>query len=391
VGTLEAENEVAVTQELRRQQFFPVEVRLQPAVGRLRLPLPWEEWVSPRPKSGDLAFFCRQFATLVGAGVPVVPGLRALAEQTANRALKTALRGAVGRVEGGSGLAEALDAFPRVFPRLMVRMVAAGEVGGMLDEVLERLATHFEREHELYQKLRSAVTYPAFVLLAALGVVAFLFLHVLPTFGQLLAGLEAPLPLPTVIVLAAGGAGRRYWYLWIVLSVAAALAVRQQRQTSRGRQQWDRLLLRLPALGELYRQILISRLSRTLGTLLRGGVPLLQALEVVKGVLGNVVLEQGLAQAQEGIRRGESLAGALGRTGLFPPMLTEMVAVGEESGALDLLLERLSLFYDREVDAAVSRLTSVVEPVLILFLGGVVGLVMVSVLLPMLTLIQSVR
>jgi type IV pilus assembly protein PilC len=385
---LEAENEAAAAQELRQRQFLPVEIRPLPAA---RLPTRRPRLFLRRPKSGDLAFFCRQFATLVGAGVPVVPGLRALAEQTANRALKAALRGVVARVEAGSALAEALEAFPEAFPPLMVRMAAAGEVGGVLDEVLERLAVHYEREHEFYQKLRSAITYPAFVLLAALGVVIFLFFYVLPTFGRMLAGLNVSLPLPTLIVLGVGEAGRRYWYLFVLVPVLAAAAIRQYRQTARGREWWDRLLLRLPVLGGLYRQVTISRFSRTLGTLLRGGVPLLQALEVVRGVMGNVVLEQGVVQVQESIRRGQGMAEPLGRTGLFPPMVTQMIAVGEESGALDALLERVSLFYDREVDAAVSRLASLVEPILILFLGGVVGVVVVAVLLPMLTIVQSVR
>lgn len=387
-GVLEAESEAAAAQELRQRQFLPVEIRLLPAA---RLPTRRPRLFLRRPKSGDLALFCRQFATLVGAGVPVVPGLRALAEQTANRALKAALRGVVARVEAGSALAEALEAFPEAFPPLMVRMVAAGEVGGVLDEVLERLAVHYEREHEFYQKLRSAITYPAFVLLAALGVVIFLFFYVLPTFGRMLAGLNVPLPLPTLIVLGVGEAGRRYWYLFVLVPVLAALAIRQHRQTPRGREWWDRRLLNLPILGGLYRQVMISRFSRTLSTLLRGGVPLLQALEVVRGVIGNVVVERGLAEVQESIRRGQAMAEPLGRTGLFPPMVTQMIAVGEESGAMDALLERVSLFYDREVDATTSRLASLVEPILILFLGGVVGVVVVSVLLPMLTIIQNVR
>ncbi|MGB9887036.1 MAG: type II secretion system F family protein [Moorellales bacterium] len=391
IGTLEAESEVAVTQELRRQQFFPVEVRLQQRVGLPSLAWSKEGWFSPRPKSGDLAFLCRQLATLVGAGVPVVPALRALAEQTANRALKLALRGVVGRVEGGAALAEALDAFPRIFPRLMVRMVAVGEVGGVLDEVLERLAAHFEREHELYQKIRSALTYPAFVFLAAVAVVIFLFLSVLPVFGRMLASLNVPLPLPTLVILGIGEAGRKYWYFAPLLPAVAALIVRQHRSTPRGRKWWDQRFLYLPVVGGLYRQVIVSRFSRTLATLLRGGLPLLQALEVLKGVLGNLVMEEGLDQVQEAIRRGESLAVALERTGLFPPMVTQMIAVGEESGTLDSLLERVSIFYDREVEAATARLSSLIEPILILVMGGVVGTVVVSVLLPMLTVVRNIR
>lgn len=390
-GFLEAENEAAAAQELRRQRFIPVEIRLRPPTAGPRRVGVEISLFQPRPKSGDLAVFCRQFATLVGAGVAVVPCLRVLAAQTPNRGLKSALAGVVARVEAGSTLAEALDAFPRIFPRLMVRMVAAGEVGGVLDEVLERLAIHFEREHELYQKVRSAVTYPAFVLTAALGVVIFLFFYVLPTFAQMLAGLNVPLPLPTLLVIGLGEAGRRYWYLWPLLPVGAWLAVRQHRQTPRGREWWDRFFLRLPVLGELWRKIIISRFARTLGTLLHGGVPILQALEVVRGVMGNVVMEQGVAAAQESIGQGLGMAAPLERTGLFPPMVTQMIAVGEESGALDAMLERVSAFYDREVDAMVSRLASLVEPILIVIMGGIVAVVVISVLLPMLTVINNVR
>lgn len=390
-GFLEAESEMAAAQELRQQRFVPVEIRPRPPATlrrQLRLPL---RLFQPRSRSGDLAVFCRQFATLVGAGVPVVPCLRVLAEQTPNRGLRAALAGVVARVEAGSTLAEALETFPRFFPRLMVRMVAAGETGGVLDEVLERLAVHFEREHELYQKVRSAVTYPAFVLIAAMGVVAFLFFYVLPTFSQMLAGLNVPLPLPTLLVMGIGEAGRRYWYLWPLLPAAAFLAVQQHWQTPRGREWWDRFFLRLPVLGELWRKIIISRFVRTLGTLLHGGVPILQALEVVRGVMGNVVMEQGVAAAQKSIGQGMGMAAPLERTGLFPAIVTQMIAVGEESGALDAMLERVSVFYDREVDAMVSRLASLVEPILIMLMGGIVAVVVISVLLPMLTVINSVR
>ncbi|TDA67729.1 MAG: type II secretion system F family protein [Clostridia bacterium] len=386
-GILEAEHAAAVIDRLRQRQLFVVEVKPQAASrGGFSLPLPGRK-VSSR----DLAVFCRQLATMVSAGMPLMSCLAVLQRQSENSRLAEAAGGVRDAIQGGASLYEALSRYPNVFPRLFISMVEAGEVGGVLDSVLERMAEHYEKEHDLNEKVRSAMAYPAVVSVVAVVAVVFMITFILPTFTSMLTGMGAPLPLPTRIIMGLSDFMRNFWYVVIGGLAGAAFGLWQYINTDRGEEWKDRTLLRLPVFGPLVQKMAVSRFTRTLGTLVRGGVPILQALDVVKATAGNRVIAAGVDRARATIREGEGMARPLEATGVFPPMVTEMIAVGEETGALDTLLERISFFYDREVDAAVSRLSSMIEPILIVGLGGVVGFMVLSMMLPMFSLYGAVQ
>ncbi len=387
-GMLEAESEAAAVALLRRQNYFIVDVAPAPAGTRT---VDFSALLGQRVGSGSLAVLCRQLATLVEAGIPLLSALTVLAEQTEDRRLRRAVAGVVQHLEAGRSLAEALRFFPRIFPPVMTNMVEAGEVGGVLDRVLERLALHFEREHEMRGKIKSAVTYPAIVVLIAVAVLVVLVTFVLPTFMTMLRELTVPLPLPTRFVMGMSVGFRRYWYCVPLLALALAGGLRAVVSSPRGKEWWDRLLLRLPVFGSLFRKIIIARFCRTLGTLFRGGVPILRALDVVKNVTGNTLVMRAVEEAAESIREGAGLAGPFARSGVFPPMVTRMVAVGEETGALDAMLERVAVFYEREVETAVARLASLLEPFLIVGLGGFIGFIVISILLPYFQMLGSLR
>jgi len=387
-GLLEAESEVAAVALLRRQNYFIVDVAPAPAG---TMTVDFSALLGQRVGSGSLAVFCRQLATLVEAGIPLLSALTVLAEQTEERRLRRAVAGLVQHLEGGRGLAEALRFFPRIFPPVMTNMVEAGEVGGVLDRVLERLALHFEREHEMRGKIKAAVTYPAIVVLIAGVVLIILVTFVLPTFMNMLQELSVPLPLPTRFVMGMSMIFRRYWYCVPLLALALAGGLRAVVSSPRGKEWWDRLLLRLPVFGSLFRKIIIARFCRTLGTLFQGGVPILRALDVVKNVTGNTLVTRAVEEAAESIREGAGLAGPFARSGVFPPMVTRMVAVGEETGALDSMLERAAVFYEREVETAVARLASLLEPFLIVGLGGFVGFIVIAILLPYFQMLGSLQ
>lgn len=386
-GVLEAEHPAAVIDRLRQRQLFVVEVRPQ-AVSRTAMPLPA---FTGRISSRDLAVFCRQLATMVNSGLTLLHALSILERQSENRRLARTVGEVRRAVEQGSSFYEALGRFPEVFPAVFTNMVEAGELGGVLDDILQRLATYFEKEHDLNEKIRSATTYPAAVSVIAVGAVIFMLTFILPSFTSMLTGMGAPLPLPTKLVMALSHLLSSFWYLWVGGLVAVVLGFWRYLGTEGGKEWWDRTILRVPVGGLLVKKVAISRFAFTWGILIGGGVPILQALEVVKKAAGNRVITHGLEQAQANIRQGQGMAGPLAETGVFPPMVTEMVAVGEETGALDLMLERISDFYDREVDAAVSRLSSMIEPVLIVGLGGVVGFLVLSMMLPIFSLYGAVQ
>lgn len=386
-GVLEAEHEAAAIDRLRQRQLFVVEVKPQAAPrAEFSLPLPGRK-VSAR----DLAVFCRQLATMVSAGMPLMSCLAILQRQSENPRLAEAAGGVRDALQGGASLYEALSKYPKVFPRLFISMIEAGEVGGVLDSVLERMAVHYEKEHDLNEKVRSAMTYPAIVSVVAVVAVVFMITFILPTFSSMLTSMGAPLPLPTRIIMGLSDLVRHFWYLLLGGLLGAALGLWRYINTDKGEVWKDRTLLRLPVFGPLVQKMAISRFARTLGTLVRGGVPILQALDVVKDTAGNRVIAAGVERARNTIREGEGMARPLEATGVFPPMVTEMIAIGEETGALDTLLERISLFYDREVDATVSRLSSMIEPILIVGLGGVVAFMVVSMLLPIFSIYGAVK
>lgn len=391
-GHLEADSMAAAVDSLRSRNLFIIDVKPAARGGAsLNLGSLKGSLGKPKVKSKDLALFCRQFSTMIDAGVPLLASLDILKSQTTNKTLHATIQDVRSHLEQGDTLSEAMRAYPKVFPPILVNMVEAGEVGGALDQVMSRLAVHFEKEHEIVEKVKSAMTYPLVVLGVAVLAVIFLLTFVLPTFTEMLRGMNVPLPLPTRIVMGISGLLRRFWFVTPLLIGGIAFGAARLFQTAEGRRWKDRVILKVPIFGDVIRKMIVSRFSRTLGTLLRGGVPVLQALEVVKRTVGNVIVAAGIEQAQTAIRDGRGMSQPLEACGVFPPMVVQMISVGEETGALDNLLEKVSVFYDQEVEQAVNRLSSLIEPVLIVFLGGTVGFIVISILLPMFSIVGGVQ
>ncbi|GEA19163.1 secretion system protein [Moorella sp. E306M] len=386
-GNIEAESQELAIRELRRQGIFITYCR--PAV--VTPARDWRSLFRRLVSRRDLALFSRQLATMLGAGLPIVTALHILQRQAENPSLRESIGMLLQDLESGEAFYRALERQPRVFPPIFIHTVEAGELGGALDETLERLAGHLEREHEVEEKVKSALTYPAIVSMVALLVVIFLLTYVLPSFQVMLNSLQVPLPWPTRLVLGLSEGLRRLWPFLVFFLAGAAFGFYRWQQRPAGRYQVDRLFLRLPIFGPLHHKAVLSRFSRTLGTLLHSGVPVLLALEIVRRTVGNAVVAGAVERAAESVRDGQSLATPLEASGVFPPMVVEMITVGEETGALDAMLERVATLYEQEVEAVVARLASLIEPVLIVGLGGIVGLIVISVFLPYFQMLGGIR
>ncbi len=338
-----------------------------------------------------LTVFSRQFATMINAGLAMVRCLDILSEQTEDKKLQTTLDQVRKDVESGQTLSAALARHPSVFSTLYISMVKAGEMGGVLDEVLERLAGFMEKDFSLKKKVKSALTYPVVILVMALGIVFFLVTYILPTFVELFKGMNLKLPLPTKILIAITEGARNPLIVGpaFVLLIVAGVLLGRYINTPVGRKQYDLLKLNIPVFGLLTKKVAISRFCRTLGTLLSSGVPIMQALEIVGKASGNEIIAMTVTKVRESIREGESIASPLGASGLFPPMVTQMVAVGEETGNLDAMLGKIADFYDTEVEYLLASLTSMLEPIMIVGMGGIVGFIVISVFLPLYQLIGN--
>lgn len=340
---------------------------------------------SKKVKLRELATFSRQLSTLINAGIPLISCIHITRNQTEVKALKDALGDITTSLEEGNTLADSFAKFPHIFPEIFVYMVEAGELGGVLDEVLERLADHLEREHEVNEKIKSAMTYPLVVLGFSMLALSFLLTFVLPKIISVIEGMGVPLPLPTRVVMAVSSTFLNYWYLIPFIVLLVSLGYKRIKSSPKGRETLDKLAIKAPIFGPIYTKIIIARFCRTLGTLLKGGVPIIQSLEVVKKSVGNVIITRAVTSAQESVRNGQELSKPIEACGVFPPMVIKMITVGEETGALDTLLERVGIFYDKEVSIVVGRLSSIIEPVLIVFLGGIVGFIILSVMMPMMS------
>ena len=353
-GTVLAEDQTAAAAYVREQDCFVTSInedKPKSSTGQFLKKL-------RRVRTKDLAVFCRQFSTMINAGIPILSCLGILMEQSENSLLKETLQDVYKRVREGEALSRALGTYPNVFPRLMISLVEAGELGGVMEEVFERLAAQFEKEHKLNEKVKSATVYPLVVMSIACLVVIFILVFVLPTFVKMFEGMRVELPLPTRILLALSSILQNHFLLLAALAAAGAFGLRLALQQPKIRGRFDAAFLRLPVVGVLTRKIEIARFSRTLSTLLRGGVDIIVALEVVEKILTN-------------------------SSKVFTSMTVQMVAIGEESGSLDQMLERVADFYDTEVDDMVSRLNSLLEPFIILFLGLTIGGIVIAIMLPM--------
>jgi len=376
-GELEAPNEAFVLAQLRRQQIVPVKVK--PKAKDLGFKLPgFRAKVSQK----ELAIFTRQFATMIDAGLPLVQCLDILGMQQENQAFKSVILKVKEDVESGSTFADALTKHPKVFDELFVNLVAAGEVGGILDTILARLAAHIEKAMKLAKKIKGAMVYPSTIVAVAIIVTVVLLLYVIPIFGKMFQDFGQALPAPTQFVLGLSDFTRKYFLLVIVVTVALVAALRWYRNRESGRRNIDALLLKLPILGSLLQRISVARFSRTLGTMVSSGVPILEGMDIVAKSAGNKVIEEAIVKARMSISEGKTIADPLAEAKVFPVMVTQMVAVGEATGALDTMLNKIADFYDDEVDAAVEALTALLEPMLMIFLGVVIGGLVVAMYLP---------
>jgi type IV pilus assembly protein PilC len=339
--------------------------------------------------SKSLAVFTRQFSVMIDAGLPLVQCLDILGRQETHKGFAAAVLQTRADVEGGASLADAMRKHPKAFDALYTNMVAAGEAGGILDTILKRLAAYIEKAVKLKAQVKSAMIYPAAVLSVAAIVVAVILWKVIPTFAQLFAGLGADLPLPTRIVIAISNGFVKYMPFVLVGLGLTAFALRAYYATHRGRRVIDDLLLRVPILGIILRKIAVARFCRTLSTLLSSGVPILEGLEITARTAGNAIVEDAIMTTRHSIERGETVAAPLAATKVFPPMVTQMINVGETTGALDAMLSKIADFYEEEVDTAVAGLMTLLEPVMISILGVIVGGIVISMYLPIFTLIEK--
>ncbi len=383
-GTLDVATKDDVMAYLKKNRLLLVAVREQPKQFTFKMP---GGGVGTR----DLVIFTRQFATMINAGLPLVQSLTILAQQTENKTLKDVVKQVVYDVEAGNTLADAFRKHPKAYPDLYVNMVAAGEAGGILDTILLRLATFLEKSDALVRKVKGAMVYPVVIISVAAIAIAVLLIFVIPTFESMFASVNMELPLPTRIVIGASKMLTQWWWAIILGSVAAFFMGRQYYKTPDGRKQVDGALLKAPVLGDLLRKSAVSRFTRTLGTLISSGVSILDGLEITAKTAGNRVIHDAVMASRASIAGGETIAGPLQTSAVFPPMVISMIAVGEQTGGLDEMLSKIADFYDAEVDVAVSALLSLMEPIMIVVLGVVVGGMVVAMYLPIFDMVNAVQ
>jgi type IV pilus assembly protein PilC len=372
-----------VVKYLRKRRLIPITVREKPKDIKFGF--------RSKVKTRDVVIITRQFATMINAGLPLVQALQILARQTTNPTIREAVEKVVYEVESGRTLADALKDHPKLFSQLYVNMVSAGEAGGILDTILLRLATFLEKSEALGRKVKGAMIYPAVVLTVAFGAIVILLLFVIPTFQTMFASFNQELPLPTRIVIGLSDFLQGYW-LWLIIGGAGGgFLFKRWIATSSGRLIFDRLLLRMPLLGSLVRKSAVARFTRTLGTLLSSGVSILEGLEITARTAGNRVIHDAVMGSRASIAGGESISEPLRQSEAFPPMVTQMINVGEETGDLDGMLNKIADFYDEEVDVAVESLLKALEPALIVILGTIVGGMIVAMYLPIFGMVSAVQ
>jgi type IV pilus assembly protein PilC len=380
-GEMSATNKTELQSLLRRQQITPT--RMSEKGKEFNLPT-----FGSGVNSKELAIFTRQFSVMIDAGLPLVQCLEILASQQENKMFQKVLTGVRSSVEGGSTLSAAMKQYPKVFDPLYSNMVEAGETGGILDTILQRLSTYIEKNVKLKAAVKSALIYPVGVLTIAGGVITLLLWKVVPIFATLFAGLGVDLPLPTKIVIALSHfVGSIFGFLIVVAIVGGVIGLKIWYGTPTGRMVLDTIVLKIPVIGILMRKIAVARFTRTLGTLISSGVPILEGLDITAKTSGNAVVEKALNQVRKSLEEGKSLTEPLKESEVFPGMVTQMIAVGEQTGAMDAMLQKIADFYEDEVDVAVKDLLTALEPIMIVFLGLVVGGVVISMYLPLFSLI----
>ena len=384
---IEGDDTTAIASQLRQQGLLVIDIKEQ-GVAQRDLLEPFK-----KVKLGDLVVFTRQFATMINAGLPIVRALHILSEQTENEKLKETVVQVRKDVEAGLALSEALDKHPKVFNRLYVEMVRAGEIGGILDGVLLRVADQLESDQELRRKVKSAMTYPIIVLILALLAASVMLIFIVPIFARMFEDLGGTLPLPTRVAMGISDILTSIFGVLVYAGMGAAVfGFLRWKNTEQGRKVWGRVSLRIPAkIGDVIQKVALARFARTLGTLTAAGVPILQAIEITATSSGNWVIENALLKSRDAVREGIPIYRPLEDEPVFPPMVTRMIAVGEETGDVDGMLSKIADFYESEVDAAVKALTSIIEPLMIVVVGGIVGGIIIAMYLPMFKIFELVE
>jgi len=383
-GVMEAESEEAVHNKLKLQLLQPVSVKKQPKQFSLQ--------IGTGVKTTDIVIFTRLFATMIDAGLPIVQCLDILASQAENKRFGKILNSVKMSVEGGLTLSDAMRKHPKIFDQLFVNLVAAGEAGGILDTILQRVSTYMEKSMKLKRRVKGAMTYPVAVLGIAGIVVAILLTKVVPVFEKMFKDFGGgKLPAPTQFVIDASHAMVTYLPYIIGFLIVAGVGMKMILRTKKGRTAFDGTLLKLPVLGPVLRKVVVARFTRTMGTLLGSGVPILDAMEIVAKTAGNTVVQDGIMFVRAKISEGKDLATPLMETGLMPPMVVQMIAVGEQTGALDAMLSKIADFYEEEVDVAIASMTSLIEPAMMVFLGGVIGGLVVAMYMPIFEMAGNIK
>lgn len=376
-GEVVAKSRDEVIAVLRKQRILVTSV--QQKVGQINISIPG---FGGKVRDKDIVVFTRQLATMIDAGLPLVQCLDILANQAENRVFGKAIADIRADVEGGSTYADALRKHPKIFDELYVNMVAAGEAGGILDTILNRLAKHMEKAMKLKKQIKGAMIYPSTIVGVAIVVISILMIWVIPVFSTMFTDFGGALPLPTQIVISASNFMKSNFLYMIIGAVTFAFLLRAYYHTEKGRRKVDALLLKLPVFGDLIRKAAVAKFTRTLGTLISSGVPILEGLIIVAKTAGNKIIEEAILVARQSISEGKTIADPIAKAKVFPPMVVQMIAVGETAGALDAMLAKIADFYDDEVDAAVAALTALMEPMLMIFLGVVIGFIVIAMYLP---------
>jgi type IV pilus assembly protein PilC len=388
-GKMDATGEGAVASRLRQQGMTPIQITKDKKAASMKMEIRIRE---PKVKLKDLAIFSRQFATMINAGLSLLRTLNILSEQTENPTLAKTIGLLRDDIERGSSLSASMSKFPKVFSKLFVSMVKAGETGGQLDVVLNRVADGLEADYKLRQKVKSAMTYPVVVAVIAGGLVIVMLLFVVPTFAGMFDDLGGELPLPTKILLMFSQQAKFLVPIGFVLSIVGFIVHKRMKASSANyRLRFDTIMLKVPVFGDLFSKVALSRFARTLALLLRAGVPVLQALDIVADSTGNEVLARASLDVKESVRSGESMASPLENHKVFPPMVVQMISVGEDTGAIDAMLDKISDFYDQEVEATTEALTSLIEPIMIAVLGGIVGAMVIALYMPMFAIFDLIE
>ncbi len=388
-GIQEAENVQALISAFRQKNYTVVKVNeAKKGAFSSRLKVKKKR---RRIKLDDIVVFTRQFATMIEAGVPLVQSLDILAEQMDNPSFQNAIRDMYSHVKGGMNFSDSLENHKKIFSTLYISMIRAGEISGQLNEILDRLATYLEKSASLQKKVKAALVYPIVVTLIAIGITVFMLTFVIPKFAEIFASLDAKLPGPTALLIIVSNTVRSNLLFFIIAVSICGFIFNRYISTKKGRLWFDKKLLSLPVFGPLFMKVAMSKFTRTLSTLLKSGVPIITSFEIVSKTVGNRLIELVLFDVMEALKEGKGIASTLTQKQVFPPMVVRMIGIGEESGEIERMLSKIADFYDEQVDVAITGLTSMIEPLIIVFLGAVIGTIVVCMFLPIFTITQAIK